>query len=76
MPTDKTRANAQSFVSQNTAGLSGKCVHAYVTEIEVSGEENMVTVNVSANLSILFPWVALDIMVTETGIAKYRAITH
>jgi uncharacterized membrane protein len=76
VPTDKTWANAQSYVSQNTAGLSAKGVHAYVTGIQVSGSDNMVRVIVSANLSILFPSVVPRIVVSEEGIAKLRALTH
>ena len=44
VPPSKTWANAQSFVSQNTAGLSVKGVHAYVTGIQVSGGANTVRV--------------------------------
>ena len=76
VPTDKTWANAQSYVSQNTAGLSVRGVHAYVTGIQVSGSDNMVRVNVTANLSILFPSVVPNITVTQMGIAKLRALTH
>lgn len=76
VPTDKTWANAQSYVLQNTAGLSGKGVHAFVTGIGVSGGENMVRVSVSADLSILFPSIVPDIAVTETGIAKLRVLTR
>jgi uncharacterized membrane protein len=76
VPTDKTWANAQSYVSQNTAGLSAKGVHAYVTGIQVSGSDNMVRVTVSANLSILFPSVVPRVVVSEAGIAKLRALTH
>src|SRR5664279_57682 len=36
VPTSKTWANAQSYVSQNSAGLAAKGVHAYVTGIQVS----------------------------------------
>jgi Flp pilus assembly protein TadG len=54
-PSSKTWANAQSYVSLNTFGLSAKGVHAFVTGIQVSGGDNTVRVNVSANLSILFP---------------------
>jgi Flp pilus assembly protein TadG len=75
-PTAKTWANAQSYVSQNTTGLSTKGVHAYVTGIQVSGSDNMVRVNVSANLSILFPSVVPKVVVTEVGVAKLRALTH
>lgn len=76
VPTDKTWASAQSYISQNAAGLSAKGVHAYVTEIEVSGGENMVRVSVSADLSILFPSIVPDVAVTETGIAKLRVLTR
>ena len=75
-PTSKTWANAQSFVSQNTAGLSAKGVHVYVTGIQVSGSDNMVRVTVSANLSIMFPSVVPNVIVTEVGVAKLRALTH
>ena len=74
--TSKTWANAQSYVSSNTIGLSAKGVHAFVTGIQVSGGDNTVRVNVSANLSILFPSVAPNVTVTQTGIAKLRAFTH
>jgi Flp pilus assembly protein TadG len=75
-PTSKTWANAQSYASQNTASLSVRDVHAYVTGIQVSGGDNTVRVNVSANLSILFPSVVPNVTVTQTGIAKLRALTH
>ena len=76
VPTSKTWANAQAYVTSNTAGLSAKGVHAFVTEIQVSGGDNTVLVNVSANLSILFPSVVPKVTVTQTGIAKLRAFTH
>jgi hypothetical protein len=76
VPTSKTWANAQSYVSQNTVGLVAKGVHAYVTGIQVSGGDNTVRVNVSANLSILFPSVVPNVTVTQMGIAKLRAFTH
>lgn len=75
-PTEKTWANAQSYVSQNTAGLSAKGVQAYVTGIQVIGGENVVRVNVSADLSILFPSVVPKVIVSKIGIAKLRALTH
>ena len=74
--TSKTWANAQSYVSSNTIGLSAKGVHAFVTGIQVSGGDNTVQINVSANLSILFPSVVPNVTVTQTGIAKLRAFTH
>jgi Flp pilus assembly protein TadG len=76
VPTDKTWANAQSYVSQNTSGLSTRGVNAFVTGIQVSGSDNLVRVSVSANLSILFPSVVPKIVVTEVGVAKLRALTH
>ena len=76
VPTGKTWENAQSYVTQNTTGLAAKGVHTYVTGIQVSGSDNMVRVNVSANLSILFPSVVPNVTVTQTGIAKLRALTH
>ena len=74
--TGKTWSNAQSYVAQNTAGLAAKGVHAYVTGIQVSGGENLVRVDVSANLSILFPSVVPNVSVTQTGVAKIKALTH
>ena len=74
--TSKTWANAQSYVSQNTANLAAKGVYAFVTGIQVSAGDNMVRVNVSANLSILFPSVVPNLTVTQIGIAKLRALTH
>lgn len=76
VPTGKTWSNAQSYVAQNTASLSSKGVHAFVTGIQVSSGENMVRVTVSADLSILFPSVVPDVIVSQTGIAKLRALTH
>lgn len=76
VPTGKTWSNAQSYASQNSAGLAAKGVHAFVTGIQISGGENMVRVDVSANLSILFPAVVPNITVTQTGIAKLRAFTQ
>ena len=73
---EKTWANAQFYVVQNTAGLAAKGVYAYVTGIQVSGTENTVRVNVSADLSILFPSVMPKVTVTQIGIAKLRAFTQ
>lgn len=74
--TSKTWGNAQSFVSSNTAGLSAKGVHAFVTGIQVNGGNNTVRVDVSADLSILFPSVVPKVLVTQTGVAMLRAFTH
>ena len=76
VPTSKTWANAQSYVTSNTTGLSAKGVHAFVTGIQVSSGDNTVWVNVSADLTILFPSVVPKVMVTQTGVAKLRALIH
>jgi hypothetical protein len=76
VPTSRTWGNAQSYVTSNTASLSAKGVHAFVTGIQVSGGDNTVRVEVSANLSILFPSVVPKVVVTQTGVAKLRALTH
>jgi uncharacterized membrane protein len=76
VPTSKTWGNIQSYVSANTTNLSAKGVHAFVTEIYVNSGDNSVQVGVSADLSVLFPSVVPRILVTQTGIAKLRAITH
>lgn len=47
-----------------------------MTGIDVTSGENMVQVDVAADLSILFPSVVPDVIVTQTGIAKLRALTH
>jgi len=74
--TSKTWASAQSYVNLNTVGLSAKGVHAFVTGIQLSGINNTVSVDVSADLSILFPSVVPKVLVTQTGVAKLRALTH
>lgn len=76
VPTGKTWSTAQSYVSFNTAGLSSKGVHAFVSGIQVIGGENQVRVGVSADLSILFPSVVPKVIISQTGVAKLRAITH
>jgi len=76
VPTSKTWASAQSYVNLNTVGLSAKGVHAFVTGIQLSGSDNTVNVNVSADLTILFPSVVPKVMVIETGTAKLRALTN
>lgn len=76
IPTSKTWASAQSYVNLNTVGLSAKGVHALVTGIQLSGSDNTVSVDVSADLSILFPSVVPKVLVMQTGVAKVRALTH
>ena len=63
-------------MTSNTASLSAKGVHVFVTGIQVSGGDNTVRVCVSADLSILFPSVVPRVLVTQTGAAKLRALTH
>ena len=76
IPTSKTWASAQSYVNLNTVGLSTKGVRAFVTGIQLSGSDNTVSVDVSADLTILFPSVVPKVMVTQTGVAKLRALTY
>ena len=76
IPTSLTWGNAQSYVTSNTTGLSAKGVHAFVTNIQVNGGDNTVRVDVSADLSILFPSVVPKVLVTQTGVAKLRAFTN
>jgi Flp pilus assembly protein TadG len=76
VPTSKTWASAQSYVNLNTVGLSAKGVHAFVTGIRLSGSDNTVSVDVSADLTILFPSVVPKVIVTQKGVAKLRAFTH
>jgi len=63
-------------VTSNTASLSAKGIHAFVTDIQVSGGDNTVRVSVSADLSILFPSVVPKVLVTQTGVAKLRVFTR
>lgn len=76
VPGSRAWSNAQGYVSSNTAGLSEKGVHAFVSGIQIGSAENLVRVNVSADLSILFPSVVPRVLVTQTGVAKLRAFTH
>ena len=74
--TSKTWSSAQSYVNLNTVGLSAKGVHAVVTGIRLSGSDNTVSVNVSADLTILFPSVVPKVLVKQTGVARLHAFTH
>lgn len=76
IPTSKTWASAQSYVNLNTVGLSARGVHTLVTGIQLSGGDNTVSVSVSADLTILFPSVVPKVFVTQTGVAKLRALTR
>ncbi|MHB0923712.1 MAG: hypothetical protein ACYC3H_07095 [Bellilinea sp.] len=46
-----------------------------MTNIQVSGGDNTVGVDVSADLSILFPSVVPRVVAMQTGVAKLRALT-
>jgi hypothetical protein len=63
-------------VTSNTASLSAKGVHAFVTGNLVSGGDNTVRVSVSADLFILFPAVVPKVLVTQTEVTKLRVLTH
>ena len=76
VPTSRTGVDAQAYVTSNIAVLSSKGVQSVVTDIHVSGGDNTVRVSVSADLSILFPSVVPKVLVTQTGVAKLRALTH
>lgn len=69
VPTMKTWENAQSYVNPNTTGLSARGVHAFVTGIQINSGDNTLKVDVSADLSILFPSVVPKVITTQTGVA-------
>ncbi len=75
-PTSKTWTNAQAFASMNNGYLSQYGVYAVVTGISVDAGEDIVLVQVSADLERLFPSVVPDLIVTETGLASIRAFTR
>lgn len=68
--------SAQVFVAANSQGLSARGVHAFVTAIQIDEPNDTVRVQVSANLSILFPSIVPQVLITRTGIAQIRALTH
>jgi uncharacterized membrane protein len=76
VPSDKAWGVAQSYVTFNTQGLSEKGVHAFVTGITMDESMDTVQVNVSANLSILFPSVVPKVLVTQMGEAKLKAFAN
>lgn len=75
-PTDQTWANAQAFANMNNGYLDQYGVNAAVTGISVDGGNHTVQVQVSANLSRLFPSVVPAILVSERGTAEIRAFTR
>ncbi|PKO01270.1 MAG: hypothetical protein CVU42_00225 [Chloroflexi bacterium HGW-Chloroflexi-4] len=76
VPTSKTWASPQSYVNLNTVDLSAKGVHVFVNGIQLSGGDNIMSLDVSADLTIFFPSVVPQVIVTEIGVAKLRALTH
>jgi len=62
----RTWGNAQSCVTSNKASLSSKWVYAFDTVIHISGGDNIVWVDVSADMSVLFQSVVLKVLVTQT----------
>jgi Flp pilus assembly protein TadG len=67
---------AQSFASMNNSYLASKGINAFVTGISINLAEDTVTVEVSANLSPLFPAVVPNVTVREVGKAKIRSFTR
>lgn len=60
----------------NNGYLSQYGLNSVVTGISVDAGDDMVLVQVSANLVRLFTSVAPDVVVTENGFAKIRAFTR
>ncbi len=75
-PTSQTWANAQEFASMNNSYLSKYGVNANVTGISVDDGADTVLVQVSADLSRLFPSVVPEINITERSLAEIRAFTR
>ena len=76
VPNSSAWGIAQTYVNTNTVNLSAKGVHAFVSDIQMDSGADTVLVNVSADLSILFPSVVPDVVVTEIGVARLRALTR
>ncbi|MBI9049998.1 MAG: hypothetical protein JEZ00_11295 [Anaerolineaceae bacterium] len=76
VPNSRAWGIAQTYVNANTAALSAKGVRAFVSDIQIDSGADTVLVNVSADLSILFPSVVPDVIVKQVGVAKLRAMTH
>jgi len=76
VPNSRAWSIAQSYVSANTAGLSAKGVHAFVTDIQMDDGADTVLVRVSADLSVLFPSVVPKVVVTRIGLAKLKMLAH
>jgi Flp pilus assembly protein TadG len=76
VPNSRAWDTAQTYVSANTAGLSAKGVHAFVSDIQMNSDADTVLVSVSADLSVLFPSVVPKEVVTQTEVVKLLALTH
>jgi uncharacterized membrane protein len=76
VPNSRAWGTAQTYVSANTAGLSAKGVHAFVSDIQFDSGEDTVLVRVSADLSLLFPSVVPRVVVTQTGKANLRSLAQ
>jgi len=75
-PTSKTWANAQAFANMNIGYLAQYGVNAVVTGITMNTGDHTVQVQVSANLTRLFPSVVPNASVSENGYAQIRAFTR
>lgn len=60
----------------NNGYLSQYGANAVVTGISVDAGEDMVMVQISANLERLFPSMVTGAVVPERGLAEIRAFTH
>jgi hypothetical protein len=74
-PTSKIWANAQAFTSLNNGYLAQFGINAMVTRINVDAGKHTVLVQVSANLTRLFPSIVPAVSVSENGNAQIRAFT-
>jgi Flp pilus assembly protein TadG len=75
-PTGKIWANPQAFANMNNGYLDRYGISAVVTGISVNAGDNTVQVQVSANLTRLFPSVVPDVSVSENGYAQISAFTR
>jgi uncharacterized membrane protein len=72
--TSNTYTWAQRAANANGEELLDKDITPRVSNIKVQG--NTVMVAVTADLSILFPSIVPDVLVTEWGTAEVRALKH
>ncbi|MCX6056104.1 MAG: pilus assembly protein TadG-related protein [Chloroflexi bacterium] len=76
IPTASTWGTARTYAALNGAGLAAKGVRVFVSGIQVSNRGNTLQVEVSANLSRLFPSLVPEVLVSRIGVASLRAMTH